>query len=60
MKRLTRRTENQWRHLKDGGPLDLLRVSLHANRWLVSGALTIAGFGVGFTFWHYGLIGEPT
>jgi hypothetical protein len=52
MKRLTLRTENQWRSLKDGAGVDLLRASFHANRFLWAGAVTVAGFGFGFTYWH--------
>jgi hypothetical protein len=51
MKRLTLRTENQWRSLKDGAGVDLLRVSFHANAFQVAAAITIAGFGIGLTRW---------
>jgi hypothetical protein len=57
MKRLTLRTENQWRSLRDGAGVDLLRLSFHANRWLVAGAITVAGFGIGLTLWHYAMTG---
>lgn len=55
MKRLTFRTENQWRSVRDGGAVDLIRASVHANRWLWSGAITLAGFGVRVTFWQYAI-----
>jgi hypothetical protein len=51
MKRLTLRTENQWRWLRDGSSLDLLRLSFEANAYFAGVAATVLGFGVGVTFW---------
>jgi hypothetical protein len=52
MKRLTYRTENQWRWLRDGSSVDLLRLSFEANAYQAGVALTVVGFGVGLTFWR--------
>jgi hypothetical protein len=51
MKRLTLRTENQWRSLKDGAGVDLLRVSFVCNGFQVGAGITVAGFGLGLTRW---------
>jgi hypothetical protein len=51
MKRLTLRTENQWRSVKDGAGVDLLRVSLVCNGFQVGAGITVAGFGLGLTYW---------
>jgi hypothetical protein len=51
MKRMTLRTENQWRSLKDGAGVDLLRVSFVRNGFQVGVGVTVAGFGLGLTYW---------
>jgi len=51
MKRLTLRTENQWRSLKDGAGVDLLRVSFVSNGFQIGAGITVAGFGLGLTYW---------
>jgi len=51
MKRLTLRTENQWRSLKDGAGVDLLRVSFVCNGFQFGAGITVAGFGLGLTYW---------
>jgi hypothetical protein len=51
MKRLTLRTENQWRSLKDGAGVDLLRVSFVCNGFQVGAGITVAGLGLGLTYW---------
>jgi len=51
MKRPTLRTENQWRSLKDGAGVDLLRVSFVCNGFQAGAGITVAGFGVGLTYW---------
>jgi hypothetical protein len=49
--RLTLRTENQWRSLKDGAGVDLLRVSFVCNGFQVGAGITVAGVGLGLTYW---------
>jgi hypothetical protein len=49
--RLTLRTENQWRSLKDGAGVDLLRVSFVCNKCQLGAGITVAGFGLGLTYW---------
>jgi hypothetical protein len=51
MKRLTLRTENQWRSVKDGAGVDLLRVAFVCNGFQVGAGITVAGFGLGLTYW---------
>jgi hypothetical protein len=66
MKRLALRTENQWRSLKDGAGVDLLRVSFTCNAFQLGVAITLAGFGVGLTWWarergeEYRAEGDPS
>lgn len=51
MSRLTYSRENQWRWLSSGSGIDVFRVSATANRFVLSVAVTLFGFGAGVSYW---------
>ena len=51
MKRMSCHFDNDWRRLRDGAQLDLLQLSVAHSRYHIGIGVSLAGFGVGLTYW---------